>query len=100
MTDTGNLDDDYAQGNNKQKKVPSSTTALVCGIISIPFAGIIGIILGIVALSFANTAISKFDASPDQYTQSSLNNAKAGRVCGIIGLVGSVLWLIYVFGNM
>ena len=68
------------QGNGK------AVGALVCGICSIIFAGtvIIGVVLGIVAIVLAGSALK----------QSADGKAKAGRICGIIGLVLSVITLI------
>ncbi|MCR9172827.1 MAG: hypothetical protein NXI10_10060 [bacterium] len=103
MTDSENLDEGITHresGGNIQQKVPGSTTALVCGIISIPFAGLVGVILGIIAISSGGGAIKKFEENPGNYTEGSLKNAKAGQICGIIGLVASALWLIYIFGRL
>ena len=99
MKESENLDAEFAQDGTPKRKVPSSTTALICGILSIPLAGLFGIILGIVAISFATTAIKKYDENPDDYLMSSLKNAKAGRVCGYIGIIGSIFWIAYAFTN-
>ncbi len=100
MNNTENLDQDFAIDKENPKKIPGATTALVCGIISIPLAGLVGIILGIVAISSAGNATKRYNESPEKYLESSLKNAKAGNICGIIGMVASVLWLIYIFGNL
>ena len=95
-----NLDEDYTIDGVNKKKIPNATTALVCGIISIPFAGLIGIILGIIALSSASGAIKKYEANPEMYLESSFKNAKAGQICGIIGVIASILWMVYIFGRL
>lgn len=61
----------------QQKEEPSSNTALVLGIISLFFAGII---LGIVAISLS--------LKPDA------KNATAARVLGIIGLIGGIISIL------
>lgn len=67
--------------------VPSPTGALVCGILAIVFCfiPIIGIVLGIVAIVLAG---KYFKAGGTQ------GQGKAGRICGIIGLILAVLMLI------
>lgn len=99
MNESENLDSGINDFNHNQVKTPSSTGALVCGIISIPLAGLIGIILGIIALSLGNSAVTTYQSSPDKYTESSYKNAKAGQICGGIGIGVSVIWLLYFFAN-
>ena len=81
-----------------QQAVPNATGALVLGIISIPTCicyGIIGMVCGIIAIVLAGKAKKIFDQSPNMYTASSMNNARAGKICGIIGLILSALFLVY-----
>jgi hypothetical protein len=68
------------------------------GILSIIFAGLIGLILAIIALSQSGRAISEYKMNPAAYTASSYSKVKAGRTCAIIGLclLGLVI-LILVF---
>lgn len=89
------------QFNNQfgQVPVPNATAALVLGIISIPTCfcwGIIGLVCGIICLVLAGKAMNLYKANPSAYTMSSFNNLKAGKVCGIIGLCLSALYLIYI----
>ena len=78
-----------------QTAVPNATAALILGILSIPTCcccfGIVGTAVGIIGLVLGNKAINMYNANPDLYTTGSLSNAKAGRICAIIGLVLSVM---------
>lgn len=66
---------------------PSPTGALVCGILAIVFCfiPIVGIVLGIVAIVLAG---KYFKAGGTQ------GQGKAGRICGIVGLVLSIIMII------
>ena len=84
--------DKYSQGNsnfNQQfgnQPVPNSTGSLVLGILSIIFCGIIGMILGIIAIILANQGEKAYVANPQNFTEASYKNLKAGKTCGIIGI--------------
>ena len=68
-----------------------SIASMVCGILSIVFCwcyGIVGIILGIVALVMYSGAKNQTGGNPN-------GMAKAGFICGIIGSILSVIYLIY-----
>ncbi|MES2133746.1 MAG: CCC motif membrane protein [Bacteroidota bacterium] len=78
-----------------QSPVPNSTAVLVLGILSIVLCfcyGIIGIVLGIIAVVLGSKGIALYKANPNGYSLASYNNIKAGRICGIIGLILSVLY--------
>lgn len=82
-----------------QISVPNSGAVLVLGIISIALCwcyGIVALTCGIIALVLGNKAMALYKANPNNYTISSYNNLKAGRVCAIIGLCLSALMVIYV----
>lgn len=64
---------------------PKPTGALVCGILSIVFAGVIGLILGIIAVIQSN---KYFKAGGTEGT------GKAGKICGIIGIIVSAIAII------
>ncbi len=66
---------------------PSPTGVLVCGILAIVFCFIpsVGIVLGIVAIVLAG---KYFKAGGTQ------GQGKAGRICGIVGLVLSIIMII------
>lgn len=82
-----------------QESVPNATGALVLGIISIATCwcyGIIGITLGIIALVLAGKGNTLYMENPEKYTESSYKNLKAGKICAIIGLSLSALWIVYI----
>jgi hypothetical protein len=83
---------------NKQQ-LPNSVGALVLGILSIVFCfcyGVIGITLGIISLVLANKAIKQYLVSPELYTESSYKNVKAGRICAIVGLSLSSVYIVII----
>jgi small-conductance mechanosensitive channel len=87
----GNLYPQHLQIN-----LPNSHTILVLGILALVFCwwhiiSIVGIILSIVTLYLAKKELSIYYSQPGNYTLSSLNNVKAGRVCAIIGLIISII---------
>ncbi|MFN8117470.1 MAG: CCC motif membrane protein [Bacteroidia bacterium] len=82
-----------------QIPVPNSTAVLVLGILSIVFCfcyGLIGLTLGIIALVLASKGNTIYQANPSVYSLSSYNNMKAGKICGIIGVSLSALYLIFI----
>ena len=83
---------------NQAPVLPNATAALVLGIISIvgAFCYGIGIILGIIGLVLANKDKKLIDANPDTFSQSSVNNLRAGRICSIIGIVVGAIFLIVI----
>lgn len=72
--------------NTAKQKLPNSGGILTMGILSIVFAGLIGMILGIISLNLSGKAIAEYKRNPDMYEESSYKNVKAGKVCAIIGL--------------
>jgi hypothetical protein len=81
------------------KNLPNAIAVLVLGICSIfPGCfcyGIVGIVCGIITLVLAKKDLAAYAANPGDYTESSLKNLKAGRICGIIGLCLSSLYVIF-----
>ncbi len=67
------------------------TAPLVLGILSIIFAGIIGLILSIVGMSKSKKVLA---VMPDS------GKAKAGRICSIIGLVVSIISFVIVIAML
>jgi hypothetical protein len=83
------------QSPGMQYALPNATAVLVLGIISIVACCVLGFISAIIALVLANKANNLYMANPGQYTLSSYNNLKAGRICAIIGLILSGISTIY-----
>jgi hypothetical protein len=79
------------------KPIPNSTTVLVLGIVSIVLCCCygLGLIGGIIALIIHKKALQAYQANPSEYSSGSLNNLKAGRICAIIGIIISALFLVY-----
>jgi hypothetical protein len=82
-----------------QNPLPNATAVLVLGILSIVFCfcyGVIGIILGILAVVMGSKGAALYKANPNAYSLASYNNLKAGKICGIIGLILSCLYIIII----
>ncbi|MCL1943960.1 MAG: hypothetical protein FWF54_10500 [Candidatus Azobacteroides sp.] len=85
--------------NEPQQEVPNATVVLILGIASIVTCccyGIPGLICGIITLILSGKGMNAYKGNPLMYTQSSYNNLKAGRICGIIGLSLSAIYFIIV----
>jgi hypothetical protein len=89
----------------EQQKLPNATLILVFGIFSILTCccyGIVGLILGIVAIFLANKAKKVYLENPENY--SGFQNIKIGKILAIIGVILSaayllfVIWLVLTFG--
>ena len=87
--------------NGQQMKLKNSTGALVTGIVGLVFVLIwypiiilAGIVLNIIAIILGAGALSTYKQNSDNYTLASYKNAKAGMICGIVGLGLVVLVLI------
>lgn len=101
ITNSQKVNDQFAQQFGGQSfgqlPIPNSTAVLVLGIISIVGCfcyGIIGLILGIIALVLSGKANKIYQENPGNYTEGSLKNLKAGKVCAIVGTSLSGLYLI------
>ncbi|HAK11323.1 MAG TPA: hypothetical protein DIW54_11160 [Chitinophagaceae bacterium] len=83
---------------NYQYALPNATAVLVMGILSILscFCYGLGIVFGAIAIYLAGKDAKLYAAYPQQYTAGSLANLKAGKICGIIGLIISILFLALV----
>ncbi|MDR0543654.1 MAG: hypothetical protein LBH19_15810 [Dysgonamonadaceae bacterium] len=86
--------------NEPQIELPNATVVLVLGIISIVGCcctyGIIGIVCGIIAIAMAKSASDLYVANPQKYTESSYKNVNAGKICAWIGLIPSVLYIVFI----
>ena len=93
-----NITSDPMPSPQVQKALPNATVSLVLGIISIVGCcgwGIIGLVLGIIAIVLANKDEKLYRTNITAYTVASYKNSKAGKVCGIIGVViGSIYFLL------
>lgn len=81
-----------------QRPLPNATPVLVLGILSIILCicyGVAGIILATIALVLAAKDNRLYTGDPQAYTIASLKNLKAGRICAIIGLILSLLFIAY-----
>ena len=67
----------------------------ICSILTCFIFGIIGIILGILAKNFSKKPIELYELAPELYTKHSYKNLKAGRVCAIIGIILSSVFLAF-----
>ncbi len=82
-----------------QPPLTNATAVLVLGIMSIPTCfcvGIVGLVLSIIALVLASKDTMLYNTNPTQYTLASYNNLKAGKVCSIIGLCLSSIYVVYI----
>jgi hypothetical protein len=79
------------------KQVPNSTAVLVLGILSIVLCCCygLGLVGGIIALVLHRKAIQTYNTNPSAYNQASLKNLTAGRICAIIGIILSALFIAY-----
>ncbi|MDR1436756.1 MAG: hypothetical protein LBI65_01425 [Candidatus Symbiothrix sp.] len=77
--------------------LPNSTLILVFGIISIVACccyAVPGLVFGIIALVLAGKAGSLYNLEPANYTESSYKNVNAGKICAIIGVIFSALYIL------
>jgi hypothetical protein len=81
----------------EKQTLPNSTLILVFGILSILTCccyGIIGLILGIIAIVLADKATKIYAENPENYT--GFSNVKTGKILAIIGVVLSAIYVITV----
>lgn len=76
--------------------VPGGIASLVMGIIGLFLSlctgcGIIGFILSIIAFVKGKGAVKLYESNPSLYNEQSYNQAKAGKVLGLIGLILGIL---------
>ena len=86
------------QNFQMQRPLPNATAVLVLGILGIVFTCCYGggLILSIIALVLYGKDNNLYVANPALYTEASFKNAKSGRVCAIIGLSLSILYIIII----
>ncbi len=81
----------------EQRSLPNATTSLVLGILSIPTCfcyGILGLVLGTIAIVLGKKAKKVYAENPELYT--GIGNAKAGYTTGVIGVILGVLYLLMI----
>lgn len=79
----------------------NATATLVLGIISIATCwcyGVIGITLGIIAMAISNKPWQEYKQNPSMYTDG--QNMRAGRICALIGLILSGLYILFIIGYL
>ncbi len=81
--------------------LPNSTAILVLGITSIVGVlctqGVLGIVLGIIGIVLSVSPLKQYKENPGLYTENSIKNLKAGRICSIIGVsLGGAFFLLIV----
>ena len=85
--------------NEPRVALPNASAVLVLGIISIVGCccsyGVVGVVCAIIALVLAKSANDLYVSNPQQYTQSSYQNMNAGKVCAWIGLIPSILYVVF-----
>lgn len=86
----------------KQINLPNANTVLVLGISSIPACccfGLPGIILGIIAVFLSLKDQKLYFENVDLFKESSYKNLEAGKICAIIGIILSSLYLTILIYN-
>jgi hypothetical protein len=80
--------------------IPQSQGILILGIFSLITTfccfgiGFVGLILGIIAVAMSPKALQLYEQNPAAYTEASLKNVNAGRICGIIGICVNGLMIV------
>lgn len=86
---------DYLTPNQSVlQALPNATVSLVLGILSIVICGV-GLVLGIIGIVMANKDLALYRNNPGIYSEASFNNTKTGRICSIIGIIVSALFVIF-----
>ena len=86
----------------ERRELPNATSVLVLGILSIVFFwcyGAVGIIMSIISLALSGSSLRLYRDDPDPSRWIGYENLRAGRVCAIIGLCLSslfLLWCLYI----
>ena len=80
----------------ENRKLPNETTILILGIASILTCccyGVLGLIIGIVALVLAKKDMDIYNANPGVFDEP--RNINIGKILAIIGIVLSAIYLIF-----
>ena len=76
-----------------QRSLPNASAVMALGIISIIGCccyGVPGVVCSIVALILYSKDAQLFQANPESYS-----NLRTGRICAIVGLIPSILFLLF-----
>jgi len=99
MEDETQVNQEQTINQVEQIQLPNATGILVMGILSIVgfccFAGLIGVVFGVLAVVLGVKAQKEYNEKPEKYTLKSYNNANAGKICGIIGLSLSGIFVVW-----
>jgi hypothetical protein len=79
----------------EKRKLPNASAVLILGIMSILTCccwGVIGLILGIIALVLAKKDMALYNENPELYE--GYSNINTGRILAIIGIVLSAIYFI------
>lgn len=79
----------------EKQKLPNGTAVIVLGILSIITCccyGVLGLILGIVAIVLANKDAKVYYENPELY--SNFSNIKTGKILAYIGIALNVIYLL------
>lgn len=78
-----------------KRPLPNATATLILGILSIVMCwcyGIIGIILGVIALVISSNSVRLYKENPQDFD--GYGNLNAGRITAMIGIGLSILYII------
>jgi hypothetical protein len=94
-----NMEQENLSTSQGQENLPNGIATLVLGILSLVFCfiyGIPGLILGIIGLVLGNKDRALYNSNPSRYLKGSYNNSNADRVCSLIGLCLSALFIVFI----
>ena len=80
----------------EKQKLPNANAVLILGILSIVTCccwGIVGLILGILALVFAKKDMKLYEENPELYQ--GYSNINTGRILAIIGIILSTIYFLF-----
>lgn len=80
-----------------QESIPNAGLTLTLGILSIPFCCCfpISLPLGIIAWVMGNKGLARYKEDPKAFTAASYSNVSTGRITAIVGVVLTILFLVY-----
>lgn len=92
--------------DTNKRDLPNASAVLILGIISIVgcfCSGLPGTICAIIALVLASKDKKLLQENPLAYTENSIKNLESGRICAIIGLsvsalfiIGAIIYLVFI----